>query len=330
MMSIKMAKIARLLLLCCASMISLLIQAQSTEGDSPLHLAYVAEGQLLSDIFIVDLDTFEIRNMTNRLDSDYSPDWNADGTRVIYTTFVNGNNEIAIIDTITEQLDVFQHPESNELAPTWSNDGSNVIFSSDKNGTNQIYVLDILSESIEQVTNTEFDAVAPDWLHDDDGFIYLQTVVGDDTVRRDVFYRGFGEEPIVLVKGYEQNLRPLGLPSDNYGIFSPKISPDGKQLVYVFFFVTDRIILHDIASNSQRTLTDINNNYSFPEWSPDGHCISFTQFTDSVPDGIWVYDLRTDETIELPIEHNDAYDLAWAGNTTCDDVLHWAKRSLFL
>jgi len=299
-------------------------QEQQPNTDSP-QVAFVAEGKLLSDIFIVDLNNFEIRNVTNRLDSDYAPDWSNDRKSVVYTTFINGNNEIAVIDTLTDQLNIFQYPSSNELAPTWSNNGFKVIFSSDTNGINQIYILDILSESVEQVTNTEFSAVAPDWLPDDDGFIYLQTVVGIDTVRRDVFYLEFGEEPILLIEGYEQSLRNLGIPSDNYGIFSPKISPDGKQLVYVFFFVTDRIILYDMASDSERTLTDINNNYAFPNWSPDGHCISFTELEQGFPNGIWVYDLRTNDMTLLPLEHDDASNLAWAGNTTCDDVLNWAN-----
>ena len=62
------------------------------------EVAFAALQGATGDIFIVNLDTGEVRNVTNDTFGDYAPTWTPDGKQLIYLARVSGNDKLFRLD----------------------------------------------------------------------------------------------------------------------------------------------------------------------------------------------------------------------------------------
>jgi dipeptidyl aminopeptidase/acylaminoacyl peptidase len=97
-------------------------------------------------------------------------------------------------------------------------------------------------------------------------------------------------------------------------VSDPQLSPDGKSVAVVVSRVNweeDRrdssIVLIDLATGSQRTLTHDRKDVSSPRWSPNGDRLAFI---DTVTDG----DQSTAQVFVLPMSGGDAFKITSASN----------------
>lgn len=106
------------------------VVTQLTEGNfSGLSPSFSPDGRYLAfssdrdgnlDIFIMALETGELRNLTNHPGRDRHPTWSPDSSRIAFTTNREGNDEIFIVDLEGKNLrNITQHP-GQDYMPTWS------------------------------------------------------------------------------------------------------------------------------------------------------------------------------------------------------------------
>src|SRR5581483_7018614 len=102
-------------------------------------------------------------------------------------------------------------------------------------------------------------------------------------------------------------------------ISSPRISPDGKQIVYVLttadmersVYQSDLWRIGADGSNDTR-LTFSGANDDHPRWSPDGSKIAFLSDRDGGRDAIWMLDAAGGEAQKLTGEKGAISDFEWA------------------
>jgi Tol biopolymer transport system component len=87
---------------------------------------------------------------------------------------------------------------------------------------------------------------------------------------------------IVLVSADGKSRQLLN--EGNFHESSPRWSPDGKRLAYI----SDRsgaarVMVRELATNRDSTLTDGEGGQSLPTWSPDGKWIAFLRFEKELP-----------------------------------------------
>jgi len=117
----------------------------------------------LTDIFLFDLETEELKKLTDDPYSDLSPVWSPDGRTLAFVTdrftsdlsILNiGPLQIALLDPETgkmEKLPGFQGAKN--INPQWSPDGRSLFFISDQSGIPDVYRLDLDTGHIFQITN---------------------------------------------------------------------------------------------------------------------------------------------------------------------------------
>ena len=116
-----------------------------------------------SDIFLLDLETEELKKLTDDPYSDLYPSWAPDGHTIAFVTdrfssdlsILNiGKLQLALMDPNTGNID--QIPGfvgAKNINPQWAPDSKSLFFMSDRNGISNVYRLDLASEKMFQVTN---------------------------------------------------------------------------------------------------------------------------------------------------------------------------------
>jgi Tol biopolymer transport system component len=113
------------------------------------------------DIFLLDLDSLEIRNLTTEDIYDGAPAFSPDGKRLAFVSVLDEGSDIFLLDLDTGQRTRVTADEWVNTDPVFSSDGKRIFFTSDRTGAENIYGLDLESRQLTQYTNTITGAFMP-------------------------------------------------------------------------------------------------------------------------------------------------------------------------
>jgi len=242
------------------------------------------------EIYLLDITTNILLNLTHHEKNDARPVWSPDGRWIAFASNRTDNYEIYVMDADGSNVRNLTRHASDDFAPTWSPDGMRMAFVSRRQGNSEIYVMDVgdiladpacaalpdmlfLNSSqpcappVRRLTSSGADEAGPAWSPDG---------------RRIVFVQETDRDSEIYTMNVACNL-PQGCPSDRYNLSDdpardrdPAWSPDGRQIA----FASNRGGTWDIyvmnANGSQiHVLTDGLGTYVNPSWSPDGQQIVF-------------------------------------------------------
>ncbi|MGE5804281.1 MAG: hypothetical protein ACM34M_00690, partial [Ignavibacteria bacterium] len=117
----------------------------------------------VSNLFLYDLTTDSLSNLTNDPFGELQPSWSPDGKTLAFVTdrfstklsnLDIGEYQLALMDFKSgkiEQLTCFD--SAKNINPQWTPDGKGIYFLSDKNGITNLYRLNIYDNIISQITN---------------------------------------------------------------------------------------------------------------------------------------------------------------------------------
>jgi hypothetical protein len=153
----------------------------------------------ITDLYIVDADGKNLRQLTNDVYGDMQPAWSPDGKRIAFATDRSPETNlailkfskwrIAVLDLQSGAIDVLPNQGGLNLNPAWSPDGQQLAFISDRTGVPNIFLFDFNDRQHYQLTNvlggvsaiTEFSP-AISWARGADRLAYTNFERGDYTV----------------------------------------------------------------------------------------------------------------------------------------------------
>ncbi len=112
------------------------------------------------EIYVMDADGQNPRNLTNNPVEDGSPSWSPDGGRIAFASLRDGSWEIYVMDADGNNL----RNIAGGTMPAWSPDGSSFAFVYGPDETNsEIYVMDADGQNRRNLTNHPAIDLKPDW-----------------------------------------------------------------------------------------------------------------------------------------------------------------------
>ena len=214
-------------------------------------VAFLSEKDLFQiNLFIADAETGEVVKSLKGTRSNPHFDairfissagsWSPDGRQFVFVTFVQGDNELAILDWNTGRVTrrIAVEGVSAMSNPAWSPDGSQIAFSGMDGGISDLYVFDVESSEVTQVTDDKFGDLHPAWSPDGKTLVFASDRGQNGTNFETLDYAKLRLAFVNVETGEMDSLVPF----DDAIHINPQYSPDGRSV----FFISDQDGFKDV------------------------------------------------------------------------------------
>ena len=118
------------------------------------QLAFVGSSFGQSDVYLVDVGSGNVRQLTGTPQREDHPAWSPDGTKLAYCAKVDNQFDIKIYDLETDQTAVAIASPTDDLWPNWLPEGNKLLFVSTRDRINDLFVYHLEEGREYQLTRT--------------------------------------------------------------------------------------------------------------------------------------------------------------------------------
>ncbi len=267
------------------------------KGVFGTKIAYVSKLGRFKEIFLMDTDGSNVKQLTRDRGLALSPSWNNDSSRIIYTSYRTRRPELYMISAeggIPQQLT--KRP-GLELGAEFAPVGKEILASATVNGVTNLVMFDLRGRFKRKVTHSSAIDVSPSWSPDG---------------RRIAFCSNRGGGPQIYVMNSDgSNPRRISFTDSNY-CTSPAWSPKGDKIAYVCRDGANQVYISDTKGKRVIQLTFAGNNED-PAWSPDGRSLAFSSnMRRGGPRNVVVYSLLGNTTTQISYAKSEDSMPAWS------------------
>ena len=119
-----------------------------------LTIAYESPVGKNLELFTRDLQTDEIRRLTDNDSPDWSPTWSPAGDRIAFVSSREDNVDLYILHLVDLSVERLTTHESADINPDWGVDGL-IYFNSDRSGAWEIYTIDPTEKRLTKITASD-------------------------------------------------------------------------------------------------------------------------------------------------------------------------------
>ena len=211
---------------------------------------HAKHGWLTSEIYVMDNDGGNQRNLTNNPDNDRFPSWSPDGKRIAF----GRHGDIYVMDADGGNQQRLTEDRTNCQDPSWSPDGKHIVFMSNRAGNMEIFVIDVDGRNQRNLTNNDRFDEEPSWSPDGKRIAFTSR-------------RNGGDREIYVMDADGHNQRNLTKHPD--ADWHPVWSPNGKRIAFVSNRTRDLnrdIYIMDADGRNPQNLTKHPNDDEAPAW----------------------------------------------------------------
>jgi TolB protein len=236
-------------------------------GIARTKIAYVSEQESARELFVMDYDGHEPRQLTADGFLNLMPRWSPDRRFLVFTAYRNRNTQdIDLIELASGKRWTLVSWGGLNITPALSPDGNFLAFASSHEGNSELYRLDTRTKAVQRLTVHAAGDLSPSWSPSGRELAYTSD-------------RSGGPQ-IFLMSADGSNVRRLTFQGDYNA--APAWSPRGNWIAYVCRTPKKEYKLCLITSDGQKRvqLTTGPGIDDSPSWSPDGRHIVFSSTAD--------------------------------------------------
>jgi TolB protein len=253
----------------------IMIRFTGEPGIAQTKIAFVSRRNGNKELFVMDQDGSNIRQLTNDRSIILSPAWSPDGREIAVTSYRDRNPDVVAVGLNGNGRRPLSQQQGLNSAPAWAPDGSRIALTLSKDGNPEIYAMSRNGTDLRRLTNHPGIDTSPTW---------------SPTGRQIAFVSNRSGSPQIFIMDAEgSNVRRLTY-EGNYNA-SPSWSPRGDRIAFASMEGSrfDVYVINVDGSGLQR-LTMGNGSNESPSWAPDGRFLVFSSTRSGVPQLYRMYD----------------------------------------
>jgi TolB protein len=295
---------------------------EPTRAQSPPKrlLAIASSHTGNSEIFLLNPDNGDIKNLTNHPASDSDPAWSPCGKQLAFVSDRDGTPNLYLMNVDGSNVRQLTKEKVTCTQPHWSPDGKRIAFVSAKSGLNDIFVVEAQTGGIKQLTREPFTCGQPAWSPDGQKLTYSYYIAGPyetfvmnaDGSGKTNLSRGGGLDAawspdgkkiaFTSVRAHKGgfrlyimdpdggNVTALSTNDNTCGCVFPAWSPDGKRIVFTDMIAGQlQVAVVGAQGEGYRQLNHKGSSLG-AQWSPDGKSITFVRTEENQPSALWICD----------------------------------------
>ncbi|HEX5646209.1 MAG TPA: Tol-Pal system beta propeller repeat protein TolB [Nitrospira sp.] len=232
-------------------------------GIARTKIAYVSEVGPARELFVMDYDGHDSRQVTADGFLNLMPRWSPDRRFLVFTAYRNRNTQdIDMIELATGKRWTLVSLGGLNITPALSPDGNFLAFSSSQEGNSELYRMDTRTKTIQRLTSNAAGDLSPSW----------------SPSGREIAFTSdrSGGPQVFLMSADGSNVRRLTFEGDYNA--APAWSPRGNWIAYVCRTPKKEYKLCLITPDGQKRvqLTAGQGVDDSPSWSPDGRHLVFS------------------------------------------------------
>ncbi len=106
------------------------------------------------EIYMRDLKSGKVEQLTKNEVDDWSPSWSPDGKKIVFVSNAGKNVDLYIMDLATRAVTRLTTNEKDDVNPQWGVN-NRILFNSNRTGTWEIYSINPDGSDLKQLTHTE-------------------------------------------------------------------------------------------------------------------------------------------------------------------------------
>jgi len=230
-------------------------------GIAETKIAYVRQDGRVKEIWVMDYDGENQRQVTHDRSLALSPAWAPWGSELAFTTFKRGNPDLYLFDMTRGASYPFSTRPGLNTAPNYSPDGKWIACTLSRDGNAEIYLISRDAQTAKRLTRNTVIDTSPTF---------------SPTGREIMFTSNRTGSPQVFVMDVEGLNQRLVTSEGSYND-SPQWSPKGDKICYAARHdgIFDVIVMDANGSNPIQITSNAGHNEN-PHWSADSRKIVFS------------------------------------------------------
>jgi TolB protein len=234
-------------------------------GIAETKMAYVRQEGRVKEVWMMDYDGQNQRQITHDRSLALSPTWAPWGSEISFTTFKRGNPDLYLFDMTRGASYPFSTRPGLNTSPCYSPDGKWIACTLSRDGNAEIYLISRDAQTAKRLTRNAVIDTSPSFSPTGQEIVFTSNRTGSPQVF------------VMNTEGLNQRL----LTTEGSYNDSPQWSPKGDKICYAARHdgIFDVIVMDSNGSNPIQITSNAGHNEN-PHWSPDGRKIVFSSSRD--------------------------------------------------
>jgi TolB protein len=225
------------------------------------QIAFSSRVGRFKELFVMDMDGSNVRQLTNERGLAISPAWDPSGTKIAYTSYRNRVPDVFILDAATRGTKQVTRTVEMDIAAHFVPSGNQLLMSRTEGSESDIVLMNTDGTAVRKLTSPNRAIDVSPFPSPDGSMI--------------AFCSNRGGGPQIYTMGADgSGAKRVSFVSSNY-CTSPAWSPKGDKIAFVCMADGNfQLFVSNVDGSNPVQLTSAGSNED-PEWSPDGRYLIF-------------------------------------------------------
>lgn len=231
-----------------------------TKGVFGSKIAYVSRIGRFKELFVMDLDGSNVRQLTRDKGLVLSPSWSPGGDRIVFTSYRTRAPQLYTIPASGGAPRQITNSGGLKLGAKFSMDGRTLLSAASFSGISKIALFDLNGKMLRRLTSSSAIDISPSWSPDGRQIAFCSNRAGGPQ--------------IYVMNADGSRVRRISFADSSY-CTSPSWSPAGDKIAFVCRKGGFQIFIGSPVGGQAAQLTFSGNNED-PSWAPDGRFLVFS------------------------------------------------------